>query len=287
MKPCWQLGLTGWPLGHSLSPVMHKAALQYAGMDGTYSLFPVSPEPENNSGLVDLLARVRRNEINGLNVTIPHKQTVIPLLDSLTPAAGAIGAVNTISLVEGQLTGDNTDWTGFSLDLSIHLPESMLMDESRRALVLGAGGSARAVVYALSRAGWYVSIHSRRLEQAAALTHDFSAPAQPVKVVSAEEIADMGGISLIVNTTPAGMSPNIAETPWPTGLAFPSGAYLYDLIYNPSETALMKAARIAGLTANNGLGMLASQAACAFEIWTGTSVPSEVFIEAALERNLT
>ena len=125
MKPDWQLGLVGWPLGHSLSPLMHTAALQSAGLVGEYRLFPIPPGPEEETLLADLLDKVKTGELDGLNVTIPHKQSVIPLLDSLSPAARAIGAVNTISMKDGQLTGDNTDWLGFSRDLASVLPQNI------------------------------------------------------------------------------------------------------------------------------------------------------------------
>ncbi len=287
MKQIWRLGLTGWPLGHSLSPLMHTAALRHAGMDGTYSLFPVSPQPQSVTGLGDLLAQMRRKEIHGLNVTIPHKQTVIPLLDFLTPAARAIGAVNTISLNEDRLTGDNTDWTGFLSDLTLHLPENRTGQHLQRALVLGAGGAARAVVYALTRSGWQVYIHARRVEQASSLASGLSAPQQTIEVWDTRDLRDMKSVDLIVNTTPAGMSPDISSSPWPDGLDFPADAFVYDLIYNPAETTLIKASRSAGLSAVNGLGMLASQAARAFEIWTGKAIPVEVFSGAVLERKIT
>src|SRR5450759_1277704 len=110
-----QLGLTGYPLGHSLSPKLHAAAFKSVGLEGEYQLYPVAPD--DPSGLPQLLGRVRSGELQGLNVTIPHQQTVIPLLDELTPSAKAIGAVNTVYLKDGKLTGHNTDAPGFIIDL--------------------------------------------------------------------------------------------------------------------------------------------------------------------------
>ena len=171
----FQLGLIGYPLGHSLSPQIHKAALDSCGLEGDYSLFSIPPD--DHQGLGSLLDRVRHGEIQGLNVTIPHKQNVIPLLDELTPTAQTIGAVNTISMRNGQLVGDNTDAPGFLADLRKFLttenteytekmkrekPLSSVVD--KRALILGAGGSARAVVYALASDGWDATISARRLE---------------------------------------------------------------------------------------------------------------------------
>src|SRR5215208_6339717 len=148
-----QLGLIGYPLSHSLSPQIHTAALQACGLEGEYSLFPIAPA--DRQGLQDLLSRLRSGEVQGLNVTIPHKQNVIPLLDELTPTAESIGAVNTIYLRDNKLMGDNTDTMGFITDLKRFLnalPSSIVARPW--SLVLGAGGSARAVVYALLNDGW-------------------------------------------------------------------------------------------------------------------------------------
>jgi shikimate dehydrogenase len=279
----WAFGLIGFPVGHSLSPVMHTAALRAAGLTGDYRLLPIPPLPDGKSALTELLSGVRSGQFDGLNVTIPHKQNVLALMDSLTPAARIIGAVNTISMRNGQLTGDNTDWIGFSRDLSAHLPVDSTSPD-RKALVLGAGGSARAVVYALLQSGWHVNISTRRPEQSRQLAEEFSTPGNLVDAVTLMDYSDLPALSLIVNTTPVGMIPNIDQSPWPAGIPFPERAFLYDLIYNPAETALMKAARKAGLPASNGLGMLIEQAALAFEIWTGRAIPGDVFRQAILER---
>ncbi len=279
----FHLGLTGWPLGHSLSPLMHTAALRYAGLGGDYQLYPVNPIPDASDDLRSLVNRLRTGELAGLNVTIPHKQAVISLLDSLSPAGLAIGAVNTLFMKDGKLSGENTDWAGFLCDLETHVPDCR-EGHGRQALVLGAGGSARAVVYALTQSGWRVTIAARRLSQANELKVGFSTHKNPVSVLSFDEFDGLTDIRLIVNTTPVGMNPHEDASPWPAGFDFPQRALLYDLIYNPAETCLMHSAREAGLKAVNGLGMLAGQAALAFEIWTGQAVPIEVFRNAALER---
>src|SRR6266511_4001487 len=162
------LGLIGYPLGHSFSPRIHAAAFRACGLVGDYSLFPI--QPHDKQGLKDLLARVYSGEITGVNVTIPHKQTVIPLLDVLTKTAEAIGAINTIYLRNNKLIGDNTDAPGFLADLRKFLAESsspVCVEQNRsvegemgvdvkKVLVLGAGGAARAVLYALLKDGWNV-----------------------------------------------------------------------------------------------------------------------------------
>ncbi len=274
------LGLIGHPLGHSLSPKLHNVALRSSGLQGDYSLFPIGPD--DLQGLKDLLARVRAGEITGLNVTIPHKQNVIQLLDELTPMARAIGAVNTIYLRKDKLIGDNTDATGFLKDLKRFLDmECPGPPASQIALVLGAGGSARAVVHALLADEWKVTITARRLEQARGLSESFTDRSLSIgDDLSNIELSD---ISLVVNTTPLGMSPNVDQSPWPENLPFPPHAAIYDLVYNPAETKLVKDALVEGLPATSGLGMLISQAALAFEIWTGKSVSREIMLSALEE----
>ena len=268
----FHLGLIGYPLGHSLSPKIHTAALHACSLEGDYSLFPI--HPEDQQGLKDLLARVRAGELQGLNVTIPHKQNVIPLLDELTPMARSIGAVNTIYLREEKLIGDNTDVPGFLSDLkrafdfsSFRLPPS--------AFILGAGGSARAVVYALLNDGWHVTIAARRGEQAQELANSFADEQLQIVDFSFSNI-ELSNLSLIVNTTPLGMTPNTDCSPWPDNVSFPPHAAVYDLVYNPRETKLVKTAQAKGLHASTGLGMLIEQAALSFELWTGHNPPRNI-----------
>ena len=275
-----QLGLIGYPLGHSLSPNIHTAALKSCGIEGDYSLFPI--HPGDRQGLGDLLSRVRSGDLAGLNVTIPHKQTVISLLDALSPTAKAIGAVNTISEQNGKLIGENTDAPGFLTDLDrVLTTETPRHGDKKTVLVLGAGGSARAVVYALLQDGWDVTIAARRLEQAQELIAQLPNPESRVTNVEFTALHSLfSPLSLIVNTTPLGMFPNIDMSPWPIDLPFPPNASIYDLIYNPRETKLVKDACAAGLPATTSLGMLIEQAALAFEIWTGYNPPRDVLWNA-------
>jgi shikimate dehydrogenase len=280
VRSYYSLGLTGYPLGHSLSPRLHQAALKSLGLQGEYCLYPIPPGDEQRSALGDLLEQVRRGELLGLNVTIPHKQTVIPFLDQLTPTAQAIGAVNTIYLANNRLTGDNTDAPGFMNDLRQQLSRSVEQREpdKRCALILGAGGSARAILYALLQAGYSVTIAARRLDQAKNLASTILDPGQNVASVSILQLEAAAiarwltfhkGLDLLVNTTPLGMSPDVETNPWPAELEFPAGVFVYDLVYNPAETALVRVARSSGLHAVTGLGMLIEQALLAFERWTG------------------
>jgi shikimate dehydrogenase len=255
--------------------------LKACGLKGSYSLFPI--HPEDHLGLKDMLARVRRGEIHGLNVTIPHKQNVVPLLDELTPAAKAIGAVNTIYTTGDKLTGDNTDAPGFWADLQKFLTTETRRhpsptasagagEDTKTALILGAGGSARAVAYALTTDSWNVTVASRRLEQAQVFIAQYPIANSRLSMIDYPITNLQSPISnffLLINTTPLGMSPDIDASPWPADLPFPPNAVVYDLVYNPDETKLVRDARAAGVPATTGLGMLIEQAALSFEIWTG------------------
>jgi shikimate dehydrogenase len=271
-----QLGLIGYPLGHSLSPKIHNAALKACGLEGDYSLFPI--QSDDKRGLKDLLSRVRSGEITGLNVTIPHKQNVIEFLDELTPTAQAIGAVNTIYMRQDKLVGDNTDAPGFLSDLNRFLAGTQLTFVNHRtAIVLGAGGSARAVVYALLNDGWNVTVTARRIEQAQHLADSFTNYQLLVADFSSFIIHPS---CLIVNTIPLGMTPNIDQSPLPEHTSLSTQTIIYDLVYNPRETKLVRDARVQGLSATTGLGMLIEQAALAFELWTGQTPPREVLLDA-------
>ena len=279
----YQLGLIGYPLGHSLSPAIHQAALQAMGLAGEYRLYPVRPLPHGQAELAELVEQVRQSGLDGLNVTIPHKPSVVPLLDRLTSTAAGIGAVNTIFREAGRLWGDNTDAPGFLADL-----QRLGVKGPGRALVLGAGGSARSVVYGLMGQGWQVQIAARRLAQAQSLASDLARVnpgAEPPQAGYLSLTGIRGGlpVDLIVNTTPVGMAPLLDANPWPAGLPLPPAAFVYDLIYNPAETPLMIAARHSGLEAANGLGMLVEQAALSLERWTGQPVPRQAMWEALQE----
>ena len=271
------LGLIGYPLAHSLSPKIHGAALDYCGLEGSYSLFPITPN--DLPGLISVLNRIRSGEIAGVNITIPHKQTIIPLLDELSSTARGVGAVNTISMQNGKLTGDNTDAPGFMADLHKFLGmDTFDQGESKNALLLGAGGAAHAVTYALINDGWKVVLAARRPEQAQALIAQFPDHDSNLSSIDYTVEALLSIIPtphLVINTTPIGMSPNIKNSPWPVSLPLPLRAAFYDLVYNPRETKFILHARAAGRRACTGLGMLVEQAALSFEIWTGHYIPRE------------
>ena len=279
------IGLIGWPVSHSFSPAMHNAALAQLGLDWVYVPLPVRPDEVKTA----VLALPTLN-FRGVNVTVPYKQAVMPFLDEIEVGAQAIGAVNTIvvnkderrgarsegpevksegritQLSNYQLHGHNTDWTGFLADLAEHGVET----EGRDCIVLGAGGSARAVVHALGQKGARVHLLARRMKQAAEVVNAIgssrltAAPLSDLAKVAANMTAP-----LIVNSTPLGTMPNVNSSVWPDELPFPPQAILYDLVYNPRETKLMQQAQAAGCQAINGLGMLIHQGAEAFRLWTG------------------
>ena len=278
----YSLGLTGWPLGHSLSPSLHRAALSAAGLQGDYHLYPVENIPGFKQGLRDLVERVRAGDLHGLNVTIPYKQQVLDLLDELTPAATAIGAANTIYKKAGKVIGDNTDAGGFIHDLANHHLEP-LPGQPKTALILGAGGAARAITYALVVDGWQVTLSSRRLEQAAVVAGGLPKYAHLLEALPLEMALVKTDFHLVVNCTPAGMAPHLEESPWPAKVPFPPRAAIYDLVYNPRQTRLVQDARLAGLRAEAGLGMLVEQAALAFEIWTGCKADRSAMAGAVAE----
>lgn len=274
------IGLIGHPVAHSYSPAMHNAAAAALGLNIAYVPLPVRPEnlPDALRGLVALGFR-------GVNVTVPHKEAVMPHLDAIFPAARIIGAVNTIVVGDGRLTGFNTDWSGFLSDLESY----RLALYGRDCLVLGAGGSARAVVYALLRRGSRVTVLARRSEQARQLAAAIG-PAFPDAAAvevglldDAPQVAAHLDEPVIINATPLGLSgERVDQSPWPDGAPFPPGAFVYDLIYNPAETRFMAQARAAGRRSANGLGMLVGQAVEAFEVLTGRR-PDPAVMRRAVE----
>ncbi len=275
-------------MGHSLSPQLHQAALQSLGLEGEYCLYPQTPDAKGEQAISRLLEQLRAGKLHGLNVTIPHKQTVLPMLDELTSLSSLVGAVNTLYCRDGRLLGDNTDVPGFLADLRMQFPGL----HPDTALVLGAGGSARAVAYALAQAGWQVKLAARRREQAQALAALLQ-PASKVRFDYSFQVCSMDRASLVescrqspprllVNTTPVGMFPLVDASPWPDDLLLPEACAVYDLIYNPRQTRLVQRAQTMGLPAADGMGMLVEQAALAFEHWVGQS-PSRTAMWRAVQ----
>lgn len=267
-------GLIGYPVGHSLSPAMHYAAFEALGMDGRYELWETTAED-----LPGRLASLREPGVLGGNVTVPHKQAVMPLVDDVTETARRIGAVNTVISRDGRLTGDNTDAYGFSRSLrDVVEPESI-----DRAVVVGAGGAARAVLVSLREAGiTNVIVINRTLERARSLVASLPVDGQPPIVAGGwdalDDVARAAG--LIVNATAVGWHGD--ETPFDSAIvdALPGNAVVMDLTYR--RTALLNAAEARKLEAIDGLPMLIHQGARSFELWTGVAPPVDVMTSAVL-----
>ena len=258
------IGILGFPVHHSLSPRIHNAALRAQGINMLYVGLAVPP-----AQLTTAVAGLSALGFLGANVTIPHKEAVIPMLDRMTDRAKAVGAVNTLVVRDGLLLGDNTDVAGFLAPLARHRLGAC------RAVVLGAGGAARAAVYAVltALAPRVVTIAARLLAPAERIARDF-APFGPVQVTRLRAAAGhLADAQLIVNATPVGMHPDAEATPWPDAAVFGPGQLVYDLIYRPGTTRLMREAAARGATVLGGLPMLLGQAAAAYRQWTGKAMP--------------
>lgn len=269
-----RVGLLGYPLSHSVSPAMHNAAFAALEFPGRYELLETPAED-----LTAAVERLHQGEWMGANVTIPYKARVIPLLDEIDPSAAGIGAVNTILRAEQRLIGYNTDVTGFQVDLRSHGVEI----DGDNVVVLGSGGAARAVTASLIPNGARIRFITPLIDEAQRLIEDLVVPTGAEAQILPWEDDSFAGIEcrLLVNATPVGMSPDVQACPWPQDIPLPAGAFVYDLVYNPSETMLMKRARAEGLGAGSGLGMLVEQGALAFELWTGKSPSRRVMADAA------
>lgn len=263
------LGIVGWPVGHSLSPVMHNAAIAALGIDYVYVPFPVEPEH-----LGQAVEGLRRLGVRGFNVTIPHKTAIIPFLDRVSREAELCGAVNTVRQEGELLVGHNTDGTG----LLASLREDLGFDpRGSSILVLGAGGAALGAVAALAGAGASrIVVANRTAERGAALVERFRPVFGAVEFLLSSlrpgELAEhVNTADLLLNTTSVGMNGTSFEDLPLAGMR-PYGR-VYDMVYAPTETPLLAEARKLGLKCANGLGMLASQGEAAFSLWTGIEPP--------------
>lgn len=254
-------GVIGWPISHSKSPALHNAWLQAASIDAVYLPFPVAPE-----GLPAFIAGMRATSCVGLNVTLPHKVAMLDLVDTLTPTAKAVGAVNTVTFAPGRIEGHNTDADGYITSVRQFVPE--WQPAAAPAVVLGAGGAARAVAVGLCDAGVpAVRILNRTRARADALVgsidgalsaHEWATPAAA--------LADAG---LVVNTTSLGMSGGSPLELDLTGL--PPTAVVSDIVYDPEETQLLRWGRARGHAAVPGRSMLIEQARLSFARWFGVT----------------
>ena len=270
------LGVIGDPVAHTASPAMHNAALRALNLNYVYAAFRVAP-----AALPQALAGMRALGMVGLNVTVPHKQAVMAHLDEVSTEAQSIGAVNTIANRDGRLVGYNTDAFGIVQSLKA---DGGLDPLPPKVALLGAGGAARAVLYALLARDEVeeVLLLNRTVEKAEALAADLDREGK-VRVGSLAETGSIGDAGLLINATALGMHPRDDVSPLADPSCLHEHILVADIVYNPLETVLMRQAVAAGAAAINGLGMLAWQGARSFEIWTGVEPPVEAMIAAALE----
>lgn len=270
-------GIFGYPLAHSLSPAFQQAAFNHYGMDARYIAWETPPD-----ALESEVAKLRGGDFIGANVTIPHKRRVMDFLDEIDPLAQAIGAVNTIVKTDGKLIGRNTDAQGFLRPLR---EDAGFDPEGKRALLLGAGGAARAAAFALCQERVAtLAIANRTPQRAEALAAELRGNAATLSAIALtdpalEDIALQS--DLIVNSTSVGMRHGDAEdqSPIPGGI-IPHDAVVMDMVYNPQHTPLLAAARSAGAQAVGGMPMLIYQGAAAFEMWTGKPAPIDAMFAA-------
>jgi len=271
-------GLIGDPVEHTLSPAMHNAAIEYLGLDYVYLAFRV-----NKTGLAAAIQGMKALGMRGLNVTIPHKVSIIPFLDELDGLAKDIGAVNTIVNDSGKLKGYNTDSGGFMQALL----KAGISLQGKRVVLLGAGGAARAAGFALAQKDSRLTILNRKeeLDQAEALARRLSqtigSEAIALELSEANLRAALRPAHLLVNATSVGMSPKIDETPVPQKLLRPT-LKVFDIVYSPLKTRLLREAEAQGCQTISGLEMLVEQGALALELWTGEKAPADIMREAAL-----
>jgi len=272
-------GIIGDPIEHTMSPVMHNAAFGEIGIDYLNVPFRVKQEE-----LGKAIEGVRALNIKGLNVTIPHKVAVLQFLDKLDLLAEKIGAVNTIVNDNGILTGYNTDGAGFLQALL----ERRIEPEGKNIVILGAGGASRAISFTLADRGAHLVILNRLLELdwakelASHVSQFFSKEVDALELNKDNLAGVLDKANILVNATSVGMSPNIDETPVDSDLLKPD-IIVFDIVYNPIKTRLLREAEIAGAEIIGGLDMLVWQGALAFEKWTGQKAPVELMKEEAVK----
>lgn len=257
-------GVIGNPIGHSRSPLIHNAALKAVGRDAVYLPLEVDDAPEFIRDFVHPKTKKLDWNLRGLSVTIPHKLSVMPQMDFISPAAQAVGAVNTIIVKGDKLHGDNTDVIGAMKPL-----EELLDIKGARAAIIGAGGAARAICYGLQQRGASVTIYARDTRKAQTLAEEFNA--------NAAAISDFhGNTNIVVNCTPVGMQGHNEGISPVKAEALHNVQLVYDLIYNPLETQLLQEATAADCQTLGGMAMLLGQAAEQFRLWTGQDAPLDV-----------
>lgn len=265
------VGLFGYPVEHSFSPPMHNAAFAALGLNLCYLAFNVPP-----TALAEAVAGARAMDWLGFNLTIPHKEAILPLLDEISPEAEFLGAVNTVRIVEGRLLGYNTDGEGFLQALRQGFPQLNLAGQ--KVVIIGAGGAAKGVAFQLIKEGvGRLILANRTPSRAEAVVNALNKIGGAAAAIPLAQVAgELADTTLLINASPVGMYPHADVPPLVPQEALPPHLLVCDLIYNPPQTSLLQAARRAGCPTLNGRGMLLHQGAIAFTLWTGHEAPLAV-----------
>lgn len=275
------LAVIGDPIEHSFSPPMHNRVIQHLGLDLVYVAFRVKPEAISSA-----IAGMRALQILGMNVTVPHKQAVIPYLDEVSEEARIVGAVNTIHNREGVLVGYNTDIYGIQSALRY---TAQLDPLPSVVALLGASGAGRGILYAIATQPEVqeIRLFNRTLAKAEDLAREMEEVTGkrilPLPLEASSLKTYLPGCGLLINATSVGMYPKVDESPVPNPQLLDPEMVVYDAVFNPLESRLVKMARARGCAAYGGLDMLVYQGAKAFEIWTGVFPSVEIMRSAVLE----
>jgi len=267
-------GIIGHPVHHSLSPAMQNAAFQEVGIDAVYLAFDVEP-----GRLAEAMAGARSLGVRGMNVTIPHKESVMRLLDELGGDSAEIGAVNTVVNKGGTLVGYNTDGIGARRALA----DAGVDIAGKVVLLLGAGGAARAIAFTLSKATKRIIIANRAADRAVELASRLRGKADAGGLDSGFLRKAAAEADIMINCTSVGMSPNSDEAVIDRGY-IRKGQVVFDIVYTPIKTKLLREAEAAGAVAVDGVGMLVNQGAESFTLWTGREAPGDVMRRAVLRQ---
>ena len=260
-------GIIGNPISHSISPVIHNSSFVEKGLNSVYV-------PMKVLDIETFIKDFRKMDFQGFSVTIPHKESILPFLDDIDYVAGKIGAINTVVNQDGRLTGHNTDCMAAVKGLEDGMEGNKSALKGKKVAIIGAGGAARAIAFGLKEKGCDITIYNRTLERAMKLSDDVGC-----KYRRFEEISELN-TDILINSTSIGMFPNVDESPVPKNV-LKKGMVVFDAVYNPIETKLLKDAKESGCHTVNGLTMFINQAAEQFRLWTGIKPSVELMKDVA------
>ncbi len=262
-------GIIGNPVSHSMSPAIHNASFMGKGLNSVYV-------PLKILNIEAFIKECRKIDFHGFSVTIPHKESVLPFLDDIDHTAGKIGAINTIVKQNGKLIGYNTDCMAAVMGLEYYLKKNSDKFDNKKISIIGAGGAARAIAFGLKEKGCDITIYNRTIERAEKLSNEVKCRFERLENIHKLD-AD-----ILINTTSIGMFPDVDQTPVPNNV-LKEGMIVFDAVYNPIETKLLKDAKEKGCQTINGLSMFIRQAAEQFRLWTNIEPPVELMGNVAMK----